>query len=134
MSPLNPLSSLLRPPGGLVISRFALVLALFFGLDQCLWAADAVFPRGPGFYFSPYKLFLLFLFFLIWVNICTWVNDDVQELGMETTMWNPLMLGSGLLGFLVLWILPTFWLGFAALILLFTVATMSYVNVRNQKC
>ena len=34
----------------------------------------AVFPRGEGFYFSPIKLGLVVVIYLMWVRTCWWVK------------------------------------------------------------
>lgn len=43
------------------------------------------------------------------------------------------MLGCGLFGLVVVWLLPAFWLSFMFLLLLFLGATITYISMRNEK-
>src|SRR5262249_27963817 len=76
----------------------------------CLCAE--LFPfRGPGFYFSLVKLGLTLVLYFCWVSLADWVNRDTDEAGTRAETWNPVVLGSGLLGLLLLWAVPWFVLG-----------------------
>jgi type II secretory ATPase GspE/PulE/Tfp pilus assembly ATPase PilB-like protein len=49
-------------------------------------------------------------------------------------MWNPLLVGTGLLGLLVVWLLPWYWLAsLPALLILYLTPSLVYVNVRNGR-
>src|SRR5437763_16780272 len=84
-----------------------------------LFAAGPSFPRGPGLYFSPLKLLALLAVYLCWVRTCWWVDQDARELKLPRKTWNPLLFGAGMFGLLVVWVLPTFWLAFGVLLLLY---------------
>src|SRR5438067_2432505 len=88
----------------LVVAAVFVVLA-----PDTVLAAD-LFPRGPGFYFSIPKLLTLLLVYLCWVRTCWWINRDASALKLPVAIWNPLVFGSGLLGLLVVWLLPWYWL------------------------
>ncbi len=96
-------------------------------------AGEPTFPRGPGFYFNFFKLVPVVVVYLCWVRTCWWVDQDADELGLPTATWNPLMLGCGLLGLLVVWFLPWFLVSFAVLLGLYLTPSLAYVNLRNQK-
>src|SRR5262249_9522770 len=85
------------------------LLALLLAPDT-LWAADATFPRGPGFYFNPFKLVVLLLVYLCWIRTCWWVDTDAKKLKLARDVWNGLLIGCALGGVLILWLLPWFWL------------------------
>src|SRR5262245_4109530 len=70
----------------------------------------ASFPRGPGFYYHPVKLALLLAFYLCWVKTCWWVDQDARDNKLSRKTWNPLLFAGGVIGLLVLWALPMFWL------------------------
>jgi type II secretory ATPase GspE/PulE/Tfp pilus assembly ATPase PilB-like protein len=95
--------------------------------------AAEVFPRGDGFYFHPAKLLLLAAVYLMWVCTCWWVHADCQAMKLPAETWNPVMLGSGMVGLLFVWLLPWFWLGFLVLVVLYFAPTLAYVSLRNEK-
>src|SRR5262249_37468081 len=83
-------------------------------------------------YFSIPKLVVLLAVYLCWVSVCSWVDRDAQKLGLSTDTWNPILLGAGLVGLLVVWLLPIFWIGLLILLILGGAAALSYVHVLNQ--
>jgi general secretion pathway protein E len=93
----------------------------------------AAFPRGPGLYFDPVKLGLVTLVYFAWVRTCWWVDRDCKTVNLPTNIWNPLMLAAGVLGLLLVWALPFFWVAFLVLIALFLAPTLIYVAKRNEK-
>jgi len=68
--------------------QLALAIA-FFLVPQVALAADP-FPRGPGLYFSLFKLVPLLLVYFAWVRTCWWVDGDARTLSLPTETWNPL--------------------------------------------
>jgi general secretion pathway protein E len=109
-------------------------LALMIGLlaPGALLAAPA-FPRGPGLYYDPYKLAALVATFLVWVKLCAWVDLDAHYCKIDGIFWNSLLLIGGIVGFLVIWILGSFWV--AAFLFWVIVGSPAswYVTVRNRK-
>src|SRR5258708_5400350 len=75
-----------------------------------VWAAadEPTFPRGAGFYFSPFKLLLLLIVYLSWVRTCWWVDQDARHVDLPTATWNPMMFGCGFAVLLVVSMLPWF--------------------------
>lgn len=110
-------------------------LAILLGLimPTALFAAPAAFPRGPGFYFDPFKLAGLAASFLLWVKLCAWVDIDAHRCSIDNIFWNGLLLGGGALGLLIIWVLGNFWISaFLAWLLVCSPAGW-YITVRNRK-
>lgn len=97
-----------------------------------LLAAEAAFPRGPGFYFSLLKLGLILIIYLAWVRTAWWVDQDARELGLKTEIWNPAMFACGVVGMLAVVILPWFVVALVALLALFLAPSLAYVAQRNE--
>src|SRR6266852_4282611 len=108
-------------------------LVLFSVPTQVLAADEAVFPRGQGFYFSIPKLVSLIAVYLCWVATCRWVDEDAGEVGLPAQTWNLMIFGAGLLGLIVVWLLPLFWLSLCLLLVLYCTISLTYVNLRNQR-
>jgi type II secretory ATPase GspE/PulE/Tfp pilus assembly ATPase PilB-like protein len=98
-----------------------------------LFAADALFPRGPGLYFHPAKLALVLLVYLAWLRTCFWVHSDCLELKLPAETWNPILFACGAIGLLFVWLLPWFWMGALVLVVLYLASTLSYMALRNEK-
>jgi type II secretory ATPase GspE/PulE/Tfp pilus assembly ATPase PilB-like protein len=114
-------------------SAIVLLLALgyLFLLPEMAQAAE--FPRGPGFYFNPLKLLTLVFVYICWVGTCWWVDQDATKLELPTDTWNPLMVATGVVGLLVVWLLPWYWVSLLVLSALYVVPSLAYVNLRNQR-
>src|SRR5205085_11076185 len=87
-------------------------------------AQDPTFPRGSGLYFSLLKLFPLLLVYFCWVRTCWWVDQDARQLELPAANWNLLMLGCGLLGLLIVWILQWFWISFLLFLALYVISSV----------
>ncbi len=94
-------------------------------------ASDGDFPRGGGFYFSLLKLLPLVFVYLFWVRITWWADQDARKLKLPHEMWNPILLGSGIVGLLIVWLFPWFLLSFPVLLALFLGPALAYINQRN---
>jgi type II secretory ATPase GspE/PulE/Tfp pilus assembly ATPase PilB-like protein len=102
-------------------------------LPGTVWGAEEPsFPRGEGFYFNLLNLSVLVILYLCWVRTWAWIDDDARQLHIPTVPWNPLMLGCGLAGMLVVWLLPWFWIAFPILLALYLTPSLIYAAVRNQ--
>ncbi len=118
---------------------------MVFGLGAAAaWAADtwpAFQPdpkpgtpfRGPGFYFSLPKIFACFLLFLLWVKTTDWVSIDCQELKLDYLRWNPIVFGTFFGAFILVWLIPPFWLAFPLLVVAYVAPLASYIVYRNSK-
>jgi type II secretory ATPase GspE/PulE/Tfp pilus assembly ATPase PilB-like protein len=99
-------------------------------LREPIFASDN-FPRGDGFYFSVLKLLPLLIVYLFWVRICWWADHDARQLKLSHETWNLILLGSGILGLLVVWFFPWFLLAFPIMLALFLGPALGYINLRN---
>ena len=110
-----------------------LTALIFFVAADALFAGPPVFPRGPGFYYSPVKLIFLVLCYFAWVKLATWLDDDANRCGLNAPRWNTALLGVTLLGAFVVWELAWFW--FAAFFFWCAVlgTVFLYVHYRNQE-
>jgi type II secretory ATPase GspE/PulE/Tfp pilus assembly ATPase PilB-like protein len=89
--------------------------------------------RGPGFYLSLVKLFSAWLLFLLWTATTDWVSRDVQEVRkLSYLRWNPIVFGSFVGAFVLLWLIPWFWLGFLVLVAAYAGPLTAYVLIRNR--
>src|SRR5438874_554478 len=86
------------------------LLAALVLLAAAAPAQAQTFPRGPGFYFSPYNLGIFLAAYFLWIRLCAWMDRDAPAVGLETSPWNPLMVGAGAAGLVALWIAPQFWI------------------------
>ena len=87
---------------------------------------------GPGGYFSPIKLPLYILIFLVWVGSASWVNADQERLRRENrenfNLFYLLLYGIG--GTMVFFI-PIFWAALPLTLLICLVPALTYVVIRN---
>jgi len=88
---------------------------------------------GPGGYFSPIKLPLYVLLFIIWVGMASWINADQERLRRDNreTFNLVYLLLCGVLGTAIFFI-PLFWVAFSLIVLLCFVPSLTYVVIRNQ--
>lgn len=107
-------------------------MPLPFPLPDPLLAAD-VFPRGEGFYFHPAKLTAYLLLYLAWLRVVWWVGKDIRRVRLDPLKWNSLVLGCGVLGMAVVWVLPFFLLGFPLCAALALLPALVYVSKRNRR-
>jgi general secretion pathway protein E len=84
-------------------------------------------------YYHPAKLLLLLAVYLAWIRTCWWVHFDCKDMSLPGDTWNPILLICGMVGLLVVWLLPWFWLGWLLLIVLYLAPTLTYVSQRNEK-
>ncbi len=90
------------------------------------------FPRDPGFYLSTVKILLSWALFALWVKTTDWVGQDCLRLGLNHQLWNPVVFGTFIGSFVLLWVLPTFAIAFPLLLLAYFVPLGAYLAVRNQ--
>src|SRR5262249_31334591 len=92
----------------------------------------ALVHRGPGNYFHLVKLAAILGIYLAWLKTCWWVNKDCLKLGLPTARWGPGMLAAGVGGLILVFVLPMFWAGLLALLVLWLAPSLVYVGIRNQ--
>lgn len=88
---------------------------------------------GPGFYLSWIKIFLCWLLFLLWVWTTDWVSRDGQEIKLEHLRWNPIVFGTFMGAFLLVWVIPYFAIGFPLLLIAYVAPLTTYVVKRNKR-
>jgi type II secretory ATPase GspE/PulE/Tfp pilus assembly ATPase PilB-like protein len=62
--------------------------------------------RGEGLYFNLFALAGFLAIFLIWIRSCWWLADDVDHVNLSSALWNHVLLGCGVLGLLLFWMIP----------------------------
>ena len=75
---------------------------------------------------------ILALFFLF-VHTTQWVDEDGRQLKLNYGMWNSLVFIVGVLGFVVVFLLPVFALGFPLLLAAYGVPLGLYIKERNDR-
>ncbi len=76
---------------------------------------------------------LLIVTYFCWLAACGWVDGDVRELEIESSIPNALMLAAGLGGLAILWLLQSFWIGYFLFVALCSSALFLYVSQRNRR-
>ena len=88
---------------------------------------------GPGGYFSPIKLPLYILVFLIWVGSASWINADQERQRKENReTFNLIYFLMYTVGGTAIFFIPIFWLAFSLTVLICFVPSLTYVVIRNQ--
>ncbi len=97
-------------------------------------------PRGPGFYFSIWKVVLSWLTFLIYVRCTDWVNRDVYDvgdkIGLQPALWNSVCMYPFPVVLFAVWAIPmgmAFWLGYLLMVVAAVLPMFLYVFQRNPK-
>lgn len=127
----------------LVVGLVAIMLGIFAGDAS---AADSKWPtfqpaplpkssdfRGPGNYLNWIKILACVSVFLLWVKTTDWVSTDCQDLNLDYMRWNPIVFGSFFAAYVLLWLLPSFWIGFPLLVIAYIAPFTAYVVHRNSK-
>jgi type II secretory ATPase GspE/PulE/Tfp pilus assembly ATPase PilB-like protein len=82
-------------------------------------------------YFNFLKIVPVVIVYLFWVRICWWADHDARRLKLPHEIWNPVLLGTGVLGLLIVWFFPLYLLAFPILLALFLGPSLAYINLRN---
>ena len=88
---------------------------------------------GPGLYFSLLKIAAAYILFMMWVYTTDWVSTDAQELKLQYRRWNPVVFGTFLGAFMLVWILPWFAASYPLLVIAYVAPLASYVVHRNKQ-
>ncbi len=96
-------------------------------------ATNKTFQRGPGSYFNPFLLAILWFLFLLWVKIVDWVSSDCQEHNIPYAKWVPIVAGPFFIGFLLTLLIPWFWVGASLSAISIVVPLAFYVRSRNEE-
>jgi len=121
----------------------AMILAIcVLGAGQLLAQDGSTWPafplegnnwRGTGHYLSLMKILSCWLLFLAWVWTTDWVSRDCQATKLEYLRWNPIVFGTFMGAFVLVWLLPYFWLGFFLLLAAYVAPLTTYIVYRNGK-
>jgi len=106
-------------------------------MDRLQKISDELFEKGgwwgPGGYFSPIKLPIYMLIFVLWVATASWVNSDQERLNRENReKFNLIYLLLYGIGSTAFFFIPIFWAALPMTILLWIVPALSYVVIRNK--
>ncbi|MGD0897752.1 MAG: ATPase, T2SS/T4P/T4SS family [Thermoguttaceae bacterium] len=121
----------------LIPALVAIVLAVS---AQTLWADESPAQyllrgawRGTGFYLSWIKILSAWLVFLAWIATTGWVNQDVQDRGLNWLRWNAIVAGSFFAAIVLAWEIPWFWLGWPLMWIAWIAPLASYIVYRNSR-
>lgn len=89
--------------------------------------------RGPGGYLSVLKIMACWLLFLLWVYTTDWVSTDSQNLKLDYQRWTSIVFGAFMAAFVLVWLIPIFWVGFILLFIAYVAPLASYIMMRNKK-
>ena len=91
--------------------------------------------RGPGFYFSWIKIVVCWSIFLAWVKTTDWVSIDSQEIKLDYLRWNPIVFGTFMAAFVLVWLIPSlsFWIALPLLLIAYIAPLTTYIIYRNSK-
>ncbi|HEY3968925.1 MAG TPA: GspE/PulE family protein [Planctomycetaceae bacterium] len=89
--------------------------------------------QASGFYINLWGLVPVLGLLLLWVHTTQWADEDARGLKINHELWNSLLVLVGGLGFIVVLALPSFFLGFLALIAAYGVPLGLYIKERNDR-
>jgi len=91
------------------------------------------FERGPGFYFSIFKLGFSALLFFLWLAVCDWINRDIRKFSqLHYRVWNVVAYAPFAVAFLLQFIIPWYALSVALMIPAAVVPLVLYARKRNK--
>ncbi len=88
---------------------------------------------GPGFYLSLFKVLACWVVFLAWAFTTDWVSRDCQAVKLDYARWNPIVFGTFMGAFVLVWIVPLFAITFPLLLIAMVVPFATYVVHRNKR-
>ena len=120
-------------PAAVLPAGLVLLADVQTALADTAWPnEDAPFMRGPGGYLSLPKILFCWLLFLLWVHTTDWVNQDVHRLKQNYAIWNSSVFFSFVAAFVLMWVIPSFWLGAFLMVAAYAGPLAGYVVVRNR--
>ena len=95
--------------------------------------SDHSFTRGPGLYFSIWKVLAILALYLLWVRTTDWVSRDTQQYGFDYAIWTAVaFIPFYVFLFLGALTLPMFAVGFGLTVVAYLGSILSYVIMRNR--
>jgi type II secretory ATPase GspE/PulE/Tfp pilus assembly ATPase PilB-like protein len=95
--------------------------------------APVLRDRGPGFYFSIWKMGLYLALFWLWVRTTDWVNQDGYRIGVRYALWNPVVVFTFVGAMLLFFLIPWFWVGYILMVIAYVAPLTAYIVHRNSK-
>lgn len=86
---------------------------------------------GKGWYVSVWKILLAVIIYLCWVFSTDWLSSDCHEHKFGIGRWVPIVYGAFLGGFLLLMLIPYFWVGIFLYLAAYLAPLLVYVIKRN---
>ncbi|MGH7213417.1 MAG: GspE/PulE family protein [Tepidisphaeraceae bacterium] len=86
-----------------------------------------------GQYISAWKALPVLVVLLLWGRLATWVDKDSVRAHIPRDYVNLMVIGAGVLGFVLFFVLPGFWVALVILCLTVAAAGGIYLALRHQK-
>lgn len=86
-----------------------------------------------GFYINPYKLIPVVLLLLVWSRLLTWIDKDSDVAHLPRMPVNLGVMGVGVLGFALFFLIPNFWASTGILFALTAGSVGGYIGLRASQ-
>lgn len=86
-----------------------------------------------GGYVSIVKLIVFLLLYVLWFLLVTWAHKDAKAVDTNIGLWIGLLIGAGLVGILLWWLIPVFIVGLLIFVLAIGGTGLAYVRHRNTR-
>jgi type II secretory ATPase GspE/PulE/Tfp pilus assembly ATPase PilB-like protein len=91
--------------------------------------------RSHEYCLSWIKILAAWFVFMVWVRSADWINIDMEELNLPKLryqQWNPSVFGTFMFAFVLMWLIPVFWVGFFLVVIAYLTPFITYVVFRNS--
>ncbi len=125
-------------------SRLSLLILGLVSLGLCssagasevgdfLLAQSATMNRGFGLYLNLFKFVPVLLLYFLWAWTTHWVDHDMKDLGnLKFETWNSIIFFTGVLGFVLAWLIPIYVVGILLLTLLYFGPLFYYIFAQRN--
>jgi hypothetical protein len=86
-----------------------------------------------GGYISIVKLGVFLVLYCLWFLLVDWAHKDAKVVDASIPLWIGMLLGAGVLGALLWWLIPVFIVGLLAFLVLLGGTALAYVKHRNSR-
>jgi type II secretory ATPase GspE/PulE/Tfp pilus assembly ATPase PilB-like protein len=86
-----------------------------------------------GGYVSIVKLAVYLILYFLWFRLVTWAAKDAKAVETNVGLWIGLLLGAGVVGILLWWLIPIFIAGLLAYLVAVGTTALAYVKHRNTR-
>jgi general secretion pathway protein E len=94
---------------------------------------DSVSASRRGWYLDLVGLIFILGLFYLWVHTVNWVDGDARALKMDARQWNAIVILSGFGGLLLIFLLPSFFLGMLVLLSAYAAPLAFFVKAHNDR-